>query len=147
MQGGKTRAEQGGTYLLVLRMEREEVIKVGRLGTFLFPPGYYVYMGSALAGLGPRLHRHLSRRKKLHWHIDYLLERAQLKEVRAEVSPERLECQWAEAIGKLAEAEFPAPGFGASDCSCGAHLVYFRGQPRLEKFGSEWPAIFSSGQE
>lgn len=140
------RGDPRGTYLVILRMERSEVIPVGKLGRFHFPAGYYVYVGSALAGLGRRLNRHLRRQKALHWHIDYLLERAQLKEVRAEVNPERLECEWAKAIGELAEAEFPAPGFGASDCACRSHLVYFRCRPRLEQFGSQWTTDMPSSE-
>jgi sugar fermentation stimulation protein A len=141
--GTQTRWERGGTYLLILWLENEERIEVGKLGTFHFPSGYYVYSGSALAGLGGRLRRHCRQRRVLHWHIDYLLQRAKIEEIRAEVSPERLECKWAKAIGGLAGAESPSPGFGASDCSCRTHLAYFRHHPELEGFGSRFQASSS----
>ena len=46
-----------GAYALVLHLERKEEITVGRLGTFAFPAGYYLYAGSALGpgGLEARL--------------------------------------------------------------------------------------------
>ena len=69
-----------GTYALVLHLECTEEITVGKLGMFTFPAGYYLYVGSALGpgGLEARLARHRRRGKKLRWHIDYLLEHAQL---------------------------------------------------------------------
>jgi len=49
-----------GTYALLLKLDKQERITVGRLGTFDFPAGYYLYVGSALGpgGLQARLARH-----------------------------------------------------------------------------------------
>ena len=52
---------------------RAATVTVGRLGRFRFPPGVYVYTGSARRNLEARSRRHLSRTKNLHWHSDYLL--------------------------------------------------------------------------
>lgn len=46
-----------------------------------FKKGYYVYIGSAMNNLESRVKRHLSKSKKLHWHIDYLLKHSQIVEV------------------------------------------------------------------
>ncbi|HSF57479.1 MAG TPA: DUF123 domain-containing protein [Candidatus Binatia bacterium] len=46
---------------------------MGKLGDAVFPAGTYVYTGSAMKGLAARVKRHCSRKKKIHWHIDYLL--------------------------------------------------------------------------
>ena len=124
-----------GTYALVLHLKGREEITVGKLGTFAFPAGYYLYVGSALGpgGLEARLARHCRRDKKLHWHVDYLLERAHLVEVWSTVSTDRLECFWAQALvlydkyraaRQLPGSEIPVPGFGSSDCRCPSHLIY-----------------------
>ena len=147
-----------GTYVLLLELDKQERITVGKLGTFNFPAGYYLYVGSALGpgGLRARLTRH--RRdsesssqsnsgqmgKKLHWHIDYLLQRAQLVEVWSVASEERLECKWGEAVRRLSGAQVPVRGFGSSDCRCPAHLIYFSARPNREQFEQAiqaWSAI------
>jgi Uri superfamily endonuclease len=127
-----------GTYALVLHLEGNEEITVGKLGTFTFPAGYYLYVGSALGpgGLEARLARHRRRDKKLHWHIDYLLEHAQLVEVWSAASTDKLECVWAQAARKLRGAEMPVPGFGSSDCRCPSHLIYLGRKPTYEEFTS-----------
>jgi Uri superfamily endonuclease len=61
-----------GTYLLLLRLPQPTTLAVGRLGALALPAGWYVYVGSALGGLGPRLRRHLRVAKPPHWHVDSL---------------------------------------------------------------------------
>jgi Uri superfamily endonuclease len=137
-----------GTYALLLKLDKQERITVGKLGTFDFPAGYYLYVGSALGpgGLQARLARHRrvcesspqsspsQTAKKLHWHIDYLLQQAQRIEVWSVASKERLECKWSEAARRLPEAQVPVRGFGSSDCHCPAHLIYFSARPDREQF-------------
>lgn len=127
-----------GTYALILRLECSEEITVGKLGVFSFPAGYYLYLGSALGpgGLEARLARHRRRDKKLRWHIDYLLEQAQLVEVWSVASTDKLECRWAQAARQLPGAEIPVPGFGSSDCRCPSHLIYLAREPAREEFAS-----------
>jgi Uri superfamily endonuclease len=132
-----------GTYALHLEIERETTIAVGRLGTFRFPAGYYVYVGSALGsgGLAARLARHHRRDKPLRWHIDYVLAHARIVDVRVDDSGERLECTWARALLGTPEARIVVLRFGSSDCACPAHLVYLqsstanlnRGVPRTPR--------------
>ena len=62
-----------GCYSLIIDLKRKKTIQVGKLGLAAFPTGIYVYTGSAMNGLGARLRRHCSRKKKIHWHIDHLL--------------------------------------------------------------------------
>ncbi len=125
-----------GTYALVLHLEGREEITVGKLGTSSFPAGYYLYLGSALGtgGLEARLARHRRRDKKLHWHIDYLLEHAQLVEVWSTASAARLECLWAQAARQFSGSETPVPGFGSSDCRCPSHLIRLVRKPSYEEF-------------
>lgn len=125
-----------GTYALLMRFVQAANVEVGRLGTFAFPPGYYLYLGSARGpgGLAARLGRHRRRVKKLHWHVDYLLQHAELVEVWSAISGERLECRWAEVARELAGARVVIPCFGASDCRCPAHLYHFDHRPDFALF-------------
>jgi Uri superfamily endonuclease len=120
-----------GTYVLIMRLASMVEITVGRLGASHYAAGWYAYVGSARGpgGLAARLNRHRRRRKRLHWHIDYLLSVSDLTEMWWVISPQRWECTWAKALSRLAEATIPVPGFGASDCRCQAHLVHFRHRP------------------
>ena len=113
-----------GTYALVILLPRTQTIRGGARGTFKFPRGYYVYIGSALNGLGTRIARHCRKEKKRFWHIDYMLEHARIVDVWTQVSARRLECRWARAALALPTARVVAPRFGASDCGCSAHLVF-----------------------
>jgi Uri superfamily endonuclease len=127
-----------GTYVLALWLERAQVIRVGRLGDIVFPAGWYLYAGSALGpgGLAARLARHLARidtGKRAHWHVDYIRERAVWAGAWGRASARRLECEWAGALRGQPGARIVAPGFGASDCRCPAHLVHLPGLP-----GEHW---------
>jgi len=123
-----------GTYALILALDRETGIAVGRLTTFYFPAGYYLYAGSALGGLLPRVMRHVRGGNRLHWHIDYLRREARVLEVWYRVSEERLECIWAKAAAGMPKSRVPVAGFGSSGCGCVSHLVYFPAPPSFEEF-------------
>lgn len=124
-----------GTYALVLVLELETAISVGRLGTCTFPSGYYIYLGSALGGLFPRVRRHIRGSGRTHWHIDYLRRYTAVVEVWYRVSDERLECSWQVAVMEMPSASMPVAGFGSSGCTCRSHLVHFTNMPSLETFG------------
>lgn len=123
-----------GTYALLLCLDRETNISVGRLGLFSFPAGYYLYFGSALGGLFPRLRRHLDRDKRPRWHIDYLRRYSQVIEVWYVLSGEHLECAWCQIAAAMPQAQSVIPGFGSSDCRCRSHLLYFPSPPTFEVF-------------
>ncbi len=122
------------TYVLLISLEQDETLEVGRLGRCYLPRGSYLYLGSALSGLGPRLRRHFRKHKTPHWHIDYLTALCPPREAWYVLSKERLECRWCQAARDLPGARIPVPGFGASDCRCPAHLVYLPSPPSLEQF-------------
>ena len=107
-------------------MKKSEKLNIGHLHNMhRFKKGYYVYIGSAMNSLVPRLNRHLSDEKKMHWHIDYLLKSpdCHIRDILFNISEERIECALAESISKDGEE---IPGFGCSDCSCSSHLIYFK---------------------
>ena len=116
-----------GSYLLLLRLEKNTSIEVGRLGRFLFQRGYYLYVGSAMRNLTARIDRHSRQRKKLHWHIDYLRQAADRVIALPIRSSERQECEIAQAFSDV----FPhGPNrFGSSDCNCTAHLFWHPTNP------------------
>ena len=126
--------EDAGTYTLVIRCEDQLLLPVGRLGTHDFPPGYYTHAGSALRGLNSRLKRHLKTEKPLHWHIDYLLQQADVIQIWYSLSEEKLECVWNELLAQLPGAAPHIPGFGSSDCRCRTHLTHFSFMPSFKSF-------------
>ncbi len=113
-----------GTYALVLFLGRRSKIPIGALGIRDLPRGVYIYFGSALNGLEGRLARHLRRDKRLFWHIDYLLTKAQVADVWYSPGRTRHECDWAKSALALPNARVIVPHFGSSDCRCPSHLVY-----------------------
>jgi len=125
-----------GTYILILQLENDQVIRIGKLGGFSFPTGYYAYVGSALGpgGLAGRLRHHFYPGKKPHWHIDYFRKKAVLMGICVREDNRTLEHEWAWALDQLDEAIVPAPGFGSSDCKCSTHLYYFQEWVTFEKF-------------
>ena len=120
-----------GIYHLLIQLLQPQEIIIGKLGLFRFPAGYYVYTGSALNGLEARVARHRRKEKRLHWHIDYLLQHAKIIDVVFYITTERLECECNRQIMNLPDAQIIVPKFGASDCKCDAHLVYFPNRPVL----------------
>jgi Uri superfamily endonuclease len=119
-----------GTYALLMQFKEDATVAVGRLGTFHFPAGYYVYVGSALGpgGLEARLARHRRGQKALRWHVDYLLAHAEIVDVRIDESGQRLECDWARALLSIPGVQVVASGMGASDCACPSHLIHLVSQ-------------------
>ena len=130
---------QPGTYALLLQATRRTVIQVGRLGRLDVRRGFYVYVGSALGpgGVSARVSRHLSDHKRRRWHVDYLMDVAQIKEVWYTHSMKRREHEWAEALARFPGGSVPIRGFGSSDCACPAHLYYFRTRPSAGMFAVE----------
>jgi Uri superfamily endonuclease len=113
-----------GTYSLLIQLKTDQTIQIGKKGEFNFNKGYYVYVGSALNSLDARIRRHLGNEKKLHWHVDYLLENPQSRIVGVYLLDDGVkhECEVANTIaGEGTEVK----GFGCSDCKCNSHLVYF----------------------
>lgn len=113
-------------YTLLLHLDRPRKIKIGSLGTLLFPQGYYSYTGSARGPGGlKRVERHLrvlqGANSTRRWHIDYLLPFANFVRVLTVKTRQNLECSIARSIG---EALNPVKGFGCTDCRCVSHLHY-----------------------
>jgi Uri superfamily endonuclease len=136
-----------GTYLLTIGLDQPVELIIGRLGSFAFRAGCYAYAGSALGpgGVQARLARHARAQKRLHWHIDYLLQRSHLLESWQVACRTRLECTWAAALSQLSGAQIPVPRFGASDCHCPGHLIYWPSRPEECQIEQTLRAKFPTG--
>jgi Uri superfamily endonuclease len=107
-----------GSYALILVLDERHAVEIGALGPLDLEAGTYVYCGSAMGGLEQRLARHFRAEKRVHWHIDHLLEVGRpLGAVLFE--GEDKECAVAAFLMKKGR---PVPGFGCSDCACPSHL-------------------------
>ncbi len=120
----------------MLRSLRAGELEIGRLGSLELLPGCYVYVGSALGpgGVRARVNRHSRGGGPRHWHLDHLLPAVELEEVWYTHDAERRECVWSEVFPRMSGASVPLPGFGASDCRCRSHLVFFESAPALNSF-------------
>ncbi len=111
------------TYQLIILLQKDITLKIGALGEFQLPSGYYFYTGSAKKNFEKRIERHFKKNKKLRWHIDYLTTHpaAEIIEVKRFSEPE---CE----VNQQTEGKILIPGFGASDClaHCGAHLKFVK---------------------
>lgn len=113
----------GGTYIVLLRLPASQRLVIGRRGQGYFPRGYYTYTGSAKRGLAARLHRHLHGASTRHWHLDYFRPYAQVLAWQAYGGASQPECQLNQRLARWGQV--CVLKFGASDCSCPAHLLYY----------------------
>jgi Uri superfamily endonuclease len=110
-----------GTYVLRICLGTDTEIQVGALGTLFFEKGIYCYVGSAMGGLDQRLRRHLSKDKRMKWHIDYLtmaVDSVSAFESYPQFIPE---CDLAHMCLDVGMTGMHK-GFGCSDCRCLTHL-------------------------
>ena len=120
-----TKLPASGAYRLTIRLARAARVTPGRLGRVSLPAGMYYYCGSARRGLPARVARHLRRRKRKRWHVDYLLAHPAASVVEARAWTQASECGLAaSAIRRGGRAVVRR--FGSSDCGkgCPAHLIY-----------------------
>ncbi|MDP2767000.1 MAG: GIY-YIG nuclease family protein [Candidatus Methanoperedens sp.] len=140
-----------GVYVLILRLDNDRDILVGKLGELHFKKGFYAYIGSAMGRGGfKRVTRHFNvaqgKNSTRKWHIDYLLPHSEV--ICAVFSPtcEAIECVVAKILGEKTLRKFYQTrgmlripqhcasrsfgfssailGFGCSDCSCETHLFF-----------------------
>ena len=125
-----------GTYALVFAGSAPFQAVVGKLGRIHIPPGHWVYVGSAFVpgGLRSRLYHHLKPSLRPHWHLDYIKASLQPVAVWTTTDAVKREHHWAEILADLQDASRPIAGFGATDCSCQAHLIHMSRQPSFSGF-------------
>ncbi len=107
------------SYQIHIYLKQKTKIVIGRLGTYIFPKGFYIYTGSAIRNFNSRIQRHLSNKKKMYWHIDYFLKsnNAKILKIKKSHIPE---CK----LNKRIVGSIICNDFGSSDCKyyCYSHL-------------------------
>ena len=129
-------SNHAGAYVLILQMKKNQTIKIGKLGTYKFNKGYYGYIGSAFGpgGLRARIRHHLRKSRNPHWHVDYLRRRSSPVQIWWSTTLTRREHDWVVVMDRLLEVSHVIKGFGASDCNCLSHLLYFERNPKFITF-------------
>lgn len=120
-----------GIYIIFIENLVDQNIIIGSIGLIHFKKGFFAYVGSALGGGGlrPRVERHLRKRKKIFWHLDYLTtnEHFEITTIVLIPTSNKLECQInriiIDKLEKLNESE-TLKNFGSSDCKCHSHLHF-----------------------
>ena len=122
-----------GIYILVVSVSTDINVNVGALGSVNLEKGVYAYVGSAQNNLEKRIERHLRKTKQKFWHIDYILDDANVKVLKVfyENAGKSEECKVANKIG---ERCVPTKGFGSSDCKCKSHLFKLEDYQFLGEF-------------
>jgi len=115
-----------GTYILVLKNDKDQELSVGGLGKVNFRRGFYVYVGSAQTSLEKRLKRHFSVSRKKWWHIDYIGNSMRVFRVFVVRGEKRCEKEIAMDLMKICDGYIP--GFGTGDSPVQSHLFYFYDQ-------------------
>ncbi|NJE25116.1 DUF123 domain-containing protein [Thermococcus sp. MV5] len=117
-----------GGYFLVIYLEKSQNIRTKAKG-FSLKKGYYVYVGSAMRSLEKRVSRHFKKKKRFHWHIDYLLDKAQLIDAYLIPTNAKIEEKLSQALNSAVTG---IEGFGASDVAVKTNLYYFGDTPPYE---------------
>ncbi|UTW58326.1 GIY-YIG nuclease family protein [Kordiimonas sp. SCSIO 12603] len=116
--------QEKGSYILLLTLQRSFELNHKTLGNHLLEKGRYIYAGSAngSGGIKARVTRHLSKDKKIHWHIDHLTTQAET--VKCLCLPGGSECSLTSTLLTSEAFRVPIKGFGSSDCrECPSHLL------------------------
>ncbi len=119
--------ENNKTYILFIKNDRVLSLHIGRTLSCTFPPGKYIYIGSAKRSIEKRISRHLSQEKRLHWHIDYFLQHTEITDVYIGPVEEK---EMVSLILKK-DIKIPCHGFGASDSPHPAHLFLIEDEESL----------------
>jgi len=123
--------EEKGTYLLIIKSNKNSKIKVGKLGFKNFKKGFYIYIGSAKHGFRKRILRYFKNNIKKRWHIDYLINNKYFKLVSIILINDFIECKIANYLINK-KINF-INKFGSSDCNCLSHLFYFNNTKEIIK--------------
>ncbi len=108
------------TYALLIFVKSKFEKVIGKMGELRFETGYYAYVGSAKLNFMQRIKRHFSKKKKLFWHIDYLLAEDEVMIEKVFFTRKAIEHKI--AMGLYESGFDVVKKFGSSDCDCPGHL-------------------------
>lgn len=110
------------TYILILKLNKNLSIEIGKIGKIFLKKGYYLYVGSGKRNLEKRIQRHIKREKNIYWHIDYLTSNKNFSIKEIYLFDKLNECRLAKIF---IEKNFSyIINFGSSDCNCKSHLFF-----------------------
>lgn len=110
------------SYILILKLNKNLSIIVGKLGNIEFKKGFYIYIGSGKKNIEKRVERHIKRDKKTHWHIDYLTKDENFSIIEIYLIEKFDECEITKIFIKNGISFIK--NFGSTDCNCSSHLFY-----------------------
>lgn len=116
-----------GVYYIVLWNDKDRIIECGSLGRLEFKKGFYVYSGSGKNNLFKRIEHHRKKKKKQHWHMDYITAEMKITADIPIITNEYTECYLAKILHE--NSGNPLENFGSTDCKCFSHLHYFQDNP------------------
>ncbi|MBK7106815.1 MAG: GIY-YIG nuclease family protein [Ignavibacteriae bacterium] len=115
-------------YVLEIKILRKCNIEVRKFGRLNFEKGFYYYVGSAQKNLKQRILRHISKTKKLHWHVDFITsnENSIIKNVFIlPNNSKKEECNFVNFLETEFKLLHKIKNFGNSDCNnCISHLLF-----------------------
>ncbi|MFO7881382.1 MAG: GIY-YIG nuclease family protein [Kosmotogaceae bacterium] len=100
-----------GSYLLFIKVSRRIEVS-SKKSDWTIEPGLYIYVGSAMSTLTGRIKRHLTEKKKKHWHIDFLTSRSEIFLILLLPSETKVEKDISQFVSKFG---IPIKGFGSTD--------------------------------
>lgn len=112
--------EYGGSYILIVRIDKDRLIKIVKLGRFIFKEGEYFYVGSAKSGISRRVSRYFNEKRKTRWYIVYLINKGKVLGVITIKSASEEEIS--NILRKFMNE--PVKGFGSSDKNCFSLLFF-----------------------
>ncbi len=116
-----------GAYILLINLPTDCLIK-SKASSWQLSRGFYAYVGSAMNNLEKRVERHLRKDKKKHWHIDYLLEKADIFLVLMIPSSHRIEEMLSHHLEKFFK---PIKNFGSTDIDTTGNLFFIPSPEQL----------------
>ena len=136
---------KSGIYILEIFAGHPFQLSIKKFSDIEFNEGYYYYVGSAQKNLYHRIKRHLTKDKKIHWHIDHLTTIPSNKIKRiffAENQPKDLEIKIANELSAFQKITIPAKGFGNSDNpKAESHLFYLKTKNHFNHFISRYQSM------
>lgn len=125
-----------GSYSIIFKLSNDEKLEIGALRTIFLNRGFYVYNGSAYGagGLRSRIKHHVEKKKRLHWHIDYVTSSGKCKILKV-IACKKRNLERSASLEMLEEKEsfVGIPRFGATDDKAAkTHLFLIRANSEEE---------------
>jgi len=134
-----------GIYILEIFAKEDFTVFSKTFSGYVFPEGYYYYVGSAQKNFRSRILRHLKKEKTVHWHIDNIttIHSNLITNVYIFINKTKdFECQLVQNLINSTALKYSAKNFGNSDCNiCSSHLLYSKKKIPYNQFSRLYQSI------